>query len=77
MKLNSENRDNVGLSRDDEAWALLDSATRKFKTCLGCHVTLPRSEFYAHPGALYGLGPRCKICVRELTRENRMFRERG
>lgn len=46
-----------------------DRTPREAKTCIGCHVTLPRSSFYAQPLGIYGLSPRCKDCVREQTRE--------
>lgn len=51
---------------------LLESAFRKFKTCIGCGVTLPRSAFNAHPRGHDWLQPRCRDCAKERRRENLM-----
>jgi 5-methylcytosine-specific restriction endonuclease McrA len=43
----------------------------EYKTCLGCHATLPFSEYHKHPKGAQGLNPKCKTCKRIADKTSR------
>lgn len=41
------------------------------KTCLGCHVEKPETDFYPNKRIRSGLNPRCRECVKAKVNEHR------
>lgn len=39
------------------------------KTCKGCNITKPKTEFYHHNSNIDGLNGKCKMCIKAYSKK--------